>query len=113
MGFQSLEVGPWVRVCGWGLGPVRLEGVSEGVSECRGGALGGGVGVGLGLCTAGGRLQGQRIRPESPAGSPVPEWTGKALAPFPSVPLCPSPTISPTVSPLPAGPLTMGGSRWV
>ena len=39
--FQSLEVGPWVRVCGWGLGPVRLEGVSEGVSEFRGRALGG------------------------------------------------------------------------
>ena len=39
-------------VCGWGLGPAPLEGVSE----CRGRALGGGVGVGLGFCAAGGRL---------------------------------------------------------
>ena len=45
-----MEVRPWVRVCGWGLGPTWLEGVSEGVSECRGGALDGGVGAGLGLC---------------------------------------------------------------
>ena len=85
----------------------------EGVSECRGGALGGGVGVGLGLCAAGGRLQGQRIRHGSPTGSLVPKWTGKALAAFPSIPLCPSPTISSRVSPVTGGPLTMGGSRWV
>ena len=65
---------------GGGLGPAL-----EGVPECRGGALGGGVGAGLGLCVAGGRLRGQRIRPWSPRGSPVPKWTGKALAPFPSM----------------------------
>ena len=53
---QSLEVGPWVVVCGWGLGPAQLEGVSEGVSECGGGALGGGVGAELVFCMAGGRL---------------------------------------------------------
>ena len=61
----------------------------EEVSECRGGALGGGVGVGLWLCEAGGRLQGQRTRPGSSTSSLVPKWTGKALAVFPSVPLCP------------------------
>ena len=33
--FWSLEVRPWVRVCGWGLGPLRLEGFSEGVSKCQ------------------------------------------------------------------------------
>ena len=75
----------------------------EGVSECRGGALGGGVGAGLGLCRAGGRLRRQSIRPRSPTGFPVPKWTGKALAAFPSIPSCPSPTISPRVT---AGPLT-------
>ena len=30
-GFLELEVRPWVRVCGWGLGPAWLEGVSEGL----------------------------------------------------------------------------------
>ena len=77
-----------------------MGGVSEGVSECRGRALGGGVVVGLGLCTAGGRLHGQRIRPGSPRGSPVPKWTGKVLAGFPSVPPCPPPR-SPPGSPHP------------
>ena len=72
----------------------------EGVSKCRGRALGGGVGAGLGFCIAGGRLQGQRIRPGSPTGSPVPKWTGKALVLFPFVPSFPSPTVSPRVSPL-------------
>ena len=56
-----------------GFRPSALEGVSEGVSDCRGRALGGGVGAGIGLCMAGGRLQGQRIRPGSPTGSPVPK----------------------------------------
>ena len=51
-GVQSLEVRHWVSVCGWGLGPAWLEGVSE----CRGRALGGDVGVGLGLCMARGKL---------------------------------------------------------
>ena len=91
--------------------PSTLEGVSEGVSECRGRALGGGLGAGLGLCLAGGSLQGQRTRPGSPTGSLVPKWTGKALAMFPSVPPCPTPTISPRVSPITAGPLTVGGSH--
>ena len=54
--YGSLDVRPWVRGCVWGLGPVRLEGVSEGVPECRGRALGRGVGAGLGLCTGGGRF---------------------------------------------------------
>ena len=54
----------------------------EGVSECRDRPLGGGVRAGLGLCMAGGRLQGQRIRPGSPTGFPVLKWTGKALVPF-------------------------------
>ena len=86
----------------------------EGVSECRGRALaGGGVGVGLGFCAAEGRLGGQRIRPGSPTGFPLPKWTGKALAPFPSVPLRPFPTIFPRVSPVSAGPLSVGGSCWV
>ena len=103
-GGRALSEGVWV-----GFRPSALEGVSE----CRGGALGGGVGAGLGLCAAGGRLQGQRIRPRSPTGSPAAKQTGKALAVFPSVPSHPSPTISPRVSPVAAGPLTMGGSRWV
>ena len=98
-----------MRVCGWGLGPAHWRGVSE----CRGRALGGGIGAALGLCTLEGRLQGQRIKPRSPAGSPVPKLTGKALAEFLSVPSCPSPTVSPRVSPVAAGPLTVGGSRWV
>ena len=93
-----------------GFRPSALEVVSEGVSEGRGRALGGGVGTGLGLCAARGRLRGQRIRPRNPTGLLVPQWTGKALAPFPSIPLCPSPTISPRVSPVAAGPLTVGGS---
>ena len=100
-GGSDLSEGVWVA-----FRPSKLEGVSEGGSECRGGALGGGVGVGLGL-------QGQSIRPRSATGSPVPKWTGKALAPFPSVPSCPSPAISPRVSPIDAEPLTMGGSHWV
>ena len=105
-GGRALRVGVWV-----GFRPSALEGVSE----CRGRALGGFAGAGLELCPAGGRLRGQRIRPWSPRGSPVPKWTVKVLAPFPSVPSHP-PTISPRVSPVPAGPLaagplTMGGSR--
>ena len=68
-----------------------------------------GVWVGLGFCTAGARLQGQRIRPGSPTGFPVPQWTGKALAAF-----LHAPTISPRVSPVTtAGPVTVGGSHWV
>ena len=106
--FRSLEVRPWVRVCEWGLGPVQLEGVSDGVSKCRGRALDGGVEAGLGLCMVGGRLQGQKIRPRSPTGSPVPKWTGKALATFLSIPLP-----LPKDSLFAAGPLTVGGSRWV
>ena len=105
-GGRALGEGVWV-------GPVRLEGVSEGVSECRGRALGGGVGAGLGFCMAGGRLRGQRIRPRSPIGSVVPKWAGKALAPFPSVPSRPPSTVSPRVSPVTAGPLTVGQSCWV
>ena len=57
-GSRALSEHVWV-----GLRPSTLEGVSEAVSECRGGALAGGAGAGLGLCTAGGRLRGQRIRP--------------------------------------------------
>ena len=49
----------------------------------------------------------------SPTGFPVPKWTGKALAVFPSVPLRPSPTISPRVSPIATGPLNVRGSHWV
>ena len=33
--FWSLEVGPWVGVCGWGLGPA-LERVSEGSGRALG-----------------------------------------------------------------------------
>ena len=80
-GGRALSEGVWV-----GFRASELEGVSEVVSECRDRALGGGVRVGLGLCTAGGRLRRQRIRPGSPTGSPVPKWTGKALASYPSVP---------------------------
>ena len=89
-GGRALSEGVWVA-----FRPSMLEGVSK----CRGRALGGGVGAGLGFCMAGGRLQGQRIRPRSPTGSLVPKWTGKALAAFPSVPLHPSP-LSPLGSPL-------------
>ena len=87
-GGRALGEGVWV-----GFRPRSLEGVSEGVSECRGGAPGGGVGAGLGLCVTGGRLRGQRIRPGSPTGFPMPKWTGKALAAFPSVPSRPSPLL--------------------
>ena len=79
-GGRTLSEGVWV-----GFRPSALEGVSE----CRGRALGGSVGAGLGLCTSGGSLRGQRIRPGSPTGSPVPKWTGKALATFPSSSACP------------------------
>ena len=103
-GGKALGEGVWV-----GFRPSSLDGVSE----CRGGALGGGVGAGLGFCAAGGRLRGQRIRPRSSTGSPVPKWTGKALASFPSIPSCPSPTISPRGPPVAAAPLTVGGSCWV
>ena len=82
-----------------GFRPSEVGGGLRGVSECRGRALGGGVGAGLRLYMAGGRLRGQRIRPRSPTCSPVPKWTGKALAAFPSVPSYPSPTVSPRVSP--------------
>ena len=43
--------------------------------------------------------------PGNPTASPVPTWAGKALATFPSVPLPPL-----RVSPIAAGPLTVGGS---
>ena len=85
-GVRALSEGVWV-----GFRPSMLEGFSE----CRGRALGGGVGAGLGLCTAGGRLQGQRIRPGSPRLSLVPKWTGKAQAPFLCAPPPPSPSGSP------------------
>ena len=76
----------------------RWAGTVEcGVPEFGGRALGGGVRVGLGLCTVGGRLWGQSIKPGSPAGSLVPKWTGKALAAFPSFPPRP---MSPPGSPL-------------
>ena len=103
-GSRDLSEGVWV-----GFRPSALEGVSE----CRGGALGRSAGAGLGLCSAGGRLQGQRVRPGSPTVSPAPKWTGKVLAMFPSLPSRPSPTFSPRVSPIAARPLTMGGSHWV
>ena len=98
-GGRALSEGVWV-----GLRPSTLEGVSEGLSECRGRALGGFAGAGLGLCMAGQRLRGQRIRPQSLGGSPVPEWTGKALALFPSVPSCPSPPSPPGSPPSPLDP---------
>ena len=104
----ALSVGVWV-----GFRPNVLEGVSEGFSKCRGRALGGGVGAGFAFCTPEGRLRGQKISPRSLKGSPVPKCTGKALAMFPSIPLCLSRTISPRVSPVATGPLTMRGSRWV
>ena len=63
-----------------------MEGISEGVSKCRGRALEGWCMVGLGLCTAGGQLQGQRIKPRSPTVFLVPKWSGKALAMLLSVP---------------------------
>ena len=103
-GGRALSEGVWV-----GFRPSTLEGVSG----CSGRALGWGVAVGLGLSKAGGRLRGQRIRPRSPTGFLVPKWTGKAQALLPSIPLRPSPTLSPRVSPIAAGPLTMGGSHWV
>ena len=79
-GGRALSEGVWVS-----FRPSSLEGVSK----CRARALGGGVGVGFGFCAAGGRLRGQKIRPRSPTGFPVPKWTGKALALYPSIPLCP------------------------
>ena len=103
-GGRALSEGVWV-----GFRSSALAGVSEGVSECRGGALGGGVGAGLGLCGARGKLRGQRIRPGSPTGFPVPKWTGKALAPFLRAPPPPSPAGSPHRHWTP----NRGGSRWV
>ena len=88
-GGNALSEGVWV---------VFRPSALEGVSKCRGVALGGSAGAGLGLCAAGGRLRGQRIRPGSPTGSPMPKWTGKALAAFPSIPSCPSP-LCPSGSP--------------
>ena len=98
VGDRALSEGVWVG----------FRRSAEGVSKCRGQVLGGGVAAGLGFCVAGGRLRGQRIRPGRSTGSPVPKWTGKVLVPFPSVP----PHL-PRVSPITAGPLTLGGSRWV
>ena len=63
--------------------------------------------MGLGLCMVGGRLQGQRIRPQSPTGSPVPKWTGKALALFLRTP---PPLSPPGSSPSPLDPYNCG---WV
>ena len=74
----------WVRpsmVCGGLTGDPQVPSAT-----CKRRALGGGGGVALGLCTAGRRLRGQRIRPGSPTGSPVPKWAGKELAIFPSIP---------------------------
>ena len=89
-GGRTLSEGVWVE-----FSPSLLEGVSE----CRGRALSGAVGAGLGLCTAEGRLQGQRLRLGSPTCFLMPKWTGKALAEFPSVPSHPPP-LSPPGSPL-------------
>ena len=100
-GGRALSEGVWV-----GFRPSSLEGVSE----CRGWALDGGVGAGLGFCGAGGRLRGQRIRPRSLTDFPMLKWREKALSLFPSIPSRPSRNISPSVSPVTAGPLTMGGS---
>ena len=88
-------------MCGWGLGPAWLKGVSEGVSDIGPSlrALVGGVGAGLGLYMLGGRPRGQRIKPESPTGSPLPKGTGEALAVFPSIPLLPPPQALPQVLP--------------
>ena len=85
----------------------------EGVSECRGGAPGGGQGRGLGSAWQEGGSEGRGLGPGTQQAPLVPEWTGKALAPFPSVPSCPSPTMSPRASPVASGPLSVGGSRWV
>ena len=104
LGGRALSEGVWV-----GFRPSSLEGFSE----CRSRALGGGVVAGLGLCAVDGRLRGQSIRSGSTKGFLVPKWTGKALAPFPSVLSHTSPTISPGVSPIAAGPLIVGGSCWV
>ena len=98
-GGRALSEGVWV-----GFRPRALQGVSEGVSECRGVALGGGVGAGLGLCAAAGRLGGQRIRPGSPTGFLVPNWTGKALVAFPAVPPHPLPLSPPGSPPSPLDP---------
>ena len=65
---RALSEGVWV-----GFRPSVLEGVSE----CSGRSLGGGVVAGFVFCAAGGSLRGQRIRPGSPTGFPVPKWTGK------------------------------------
>ena len=100
-------LGPWVRVYGRGLGPAHWKGSQRRSLRVEVGPWVRGAGAGLGLCMAGGRLRGQRMRPGSPAGVLVPKWTGKALARFPSVPLRPYPTVSPIV----AGPLTVGGSH--
>ena len=91
MELRSLEVRPWVRVCGRGLGPAQLKESQRGSrsATCRGRALSGHVEVGLRLCTAGGSLRRLGIGPRSPTGSPVPKWAGKALAMLPSIPPLP------------------------
>ena len=102
-GGRALHEGVWVE-----FRPSPLEAVSK----CRGRTLGGGVGAGLGLCTLAGRLQGQRIRPGGPRDTWCLSGQGKCWPrslPF----LCFPPTVSPRVSSVTAGPLTVGGSRWV
>lgn len=69
--FGSLEVRPWVGVCGWSLSPAQLEWVPE----CTmGKALGEGVGQGLcsvqpeGVSKDGGSDLGDQQIPQCPSG---------------------------------------------
>ena len=88
--------------------PIVLEGVSEG----RGRALGGGVGWGLGSARQQGGSEGRGLGLGAQLAPPCLSGQGKPWScslPFLRAP----PTVSPRVSPVPAGPLTMGGFCWV
>ena len=94
MGFRSLEVGPLVRVCGWGLGPARWPG-SPSVEV---GPWVGGVGAGLGLCTQEGGSEGRGSGPGAQQSSRCLSGQGThwpCCLPFLHAPPPPSPPGSP------------------
>ena len=112
--FRSLEVGTWMRVCGWGLGPGWLEGVLEGSPSVEVGPWVRVQGWGLGSAWQEGGSEGRGLGPGAQQAPWCLSRQGKGWLcslPFLHPPTPPHPTpISPRVSPVPAGPLTVGGS---